>query len=270
MRVVLVKKFLLVPVQYLLPQHLLSKIWGLLTCCRFCLIKNSLIKLFIKIYHIDLSEYERKEVSLYTSFQDFFTRQLDFTKRSIQKDEMSILSPTDSMVIQIGHIHQNQLIQAKNKWYSVEILLGGSVRWVNKFDDGDFATLYLSPQNYHRVHMPLTGKLVEKKYVSGSLFAVNPSTTSMVRNLFNRNERMVCIFETNFGLMAIVMVGALFVSGIKMTEKLKIGMQLNQIEELGYFAAGSTVILLFQKHQISWNSGLNIVQMGQKIGTKLV
>lgn len=268
--------------QYLLPQHTLSRLIGKLANCQIPWVKNNLIRLFIWHYTIDLHSAENPNLDHYACFNHFFTRKLKSTLRPIDPDLSSIISPSDGILSQFGKININQLIQAKKLFYAVDDLLA-DVNLANAFNNGDFATIYLSPRNYHRVHMPYDGKLMQMVYVPGKLFSVNTATANEINNLFTRNERLICLFETSLGKMAVIFVGAMIVAGIHTTWAGKITPNLNRMiqkweyfsqnlcfkkgDELGYFELGSTVIILVEKNTIEWQAlTLNQpLQIGQSI-----
>jgi phosphatidylserine decarboxylase len=243
-------------------------------------LKNALIKWFIKRYQVDLSIAERKSVSDYKSFNDFFTRKLQEGARPFTPSDKNPICPADGAISQFGALQNNQLIQAKGVYYSAEALLADKAQ-AEQFASGDFMTIYLSPKDYHRVHMPLTGKLVSTTYIPGRIFSVNPLTAEHVPNLFARNERLVCEFETSEGPMMIVLVGAMIVASISTVWAGKVApannreierksykeenINLQQGDELGFFSLGSTVILLFPK-QCDWAKEVQLgaaVQFGQ-------
>ncbi len=223
----------------------------------------------------------------YSTFNAFFTRHLKPDARSLKKDKSVILSPVDGAVSQIGIINSDKLIQAKGIDYSLTQLLANDVEAVKTFHDGNFTTLYLSPRDYHRIHMPVRGKLIKTIFVPGDLFPVNSASVRTVDQLFARNERFISLFETELGLVAQIMVGATFVGSmetvfagqitptkhreisIKEYEEEEKTIQLNQAEEFGHFNMGSTVILLFEKDKITWEEKLkenDPIQVGQVIG----
>ena len=219
-----------------------------------------LIHQAIRTYKIDLSIAEREQVEEYSNFNDFFTRSLKASARPICPDTDAIVSPADGILSQFGQIRNDQFIQAKGQSYSTTRLLGGDDTLAAEFACGSFATIYLSPSDYHRVHMPWTGKLVETRYIPGKLFSVNQTTTKSMPELFAKNERLVCIFETSLGKMAVILVGAMLVAGIETCWQhyysptkatsvnfVKEVINLERGEELGRFKFGSTVVLLFKK-----------------------
>ena len=204
-------------------------------------------------------------------------------------DSSFILSPVDGVVSQIGYIDDDQLLQAKNKKYSIEQLLGGDVTLARNFLNGSFTTLYLAPHDYHRIHMPVTGRLIKSIYVPGDLFPVNAASVENVNQLFARNERFISIFETGLGLMAQIMVGAIFVGSMETvwlgeitpTKKRKLtikeynnqSIKLNQADEFGHFNMGSTVILLFQKDKLLWLPDIkknSLIEVGQLLGNAII
>ncbi|MDQ8039203.1 MAG: archaetidylserine decarboxylase [Rickettsiella sp.] len=271
--------------QFLLPQHCLSRFAGWVAQCEQPWIKNRLIKNFIKEYQVDMSLAVKESPNEYRNFNEFFTRALKPEKRPIASQAGSIVSPVDGFISQLGNIHQGQLIQAKNVVYNLQTLLGGSKELASQFQQGKFATFYLSPKDYHRVHIPYAGKLREMIYVPGRLFSVNPRTTSQLPQLFVRNERVITLFTTSVGPMAIILVGAMLVANISTVWEGNIAPNaLRQIrhwhytenavslckgEELGRFQLGSTVIILFPAHSIRWSEWLapdKKVQFGECIG----
>jgi len=211
---------------------------------------------------------EQENPDDYKSFNAFFTRKIKKGVRKKITDDNFILSPIDGAISQIGYINKYQLLQAKNKNYTLEQLLGGDSDLADDFLNGSFATLYLSPRDYHRIHMPVTGRLIKSIYVPGNLFPVNQIGVENVEQLFSRNERFISIFETRLGLMAQIMIGAVLVGSMEtvwlgeitpskkreltVTEYTENPIKLNQGEEFGRFNMGSTVILLFQKEKLLW------------------
>ena len=266
--------------QHLVPQQRLSQVAGRFAASRHPLVKKAFVRTFAKAYGITLDEYERKSFNAYESFNDFFTRELAEEARPIDATEQGIVSPADGSISQIGQIEQDKLLQAKGTYYTAGHLLADSDDG-HYFADGSFATVYLAPSNYHRVHMPFTGRLVKTRYVPGSLFSVNNTTAAGVPDLFARNERLVCLFETDFGMASVVMVGAMIVAGIETvatgklqrTDSIQVqehDMTLNKGDELGRFYLGSTAIVLLPKAAgTEWQVGLDhntTVQMGQLLG----
>lgn len=280
--------FLKTAPQYLLPHHLLSRLMFAATRIRFPPWKNWLIQGFIRYYGVDMRIAEEPNPARYPDFNSFFTRALRAEARSVVEDPRAVACPVDGTVSQVGEISQGFLYQAKGRNYSLSQLLAGDPQLLDMFTDGSFITLYLSPKDYHRIHLPLDGKLNKMVYVPGRLFAVNPSSTRVVTNLFTRNERLISLFETTAGPMALVMVGAIFVGSLqtvwagRLTPSSKRTLQTwyydsedpvsnrySKGAEIGRFNMGSTVILLFGPAGIGWSPTLQPgthMQMGQRIG----
>ncbi|MAL93489.1 MAG: phosphatidylserine decarboxylase [Haliea sp.] len=278
-------KALFIALQYLLPQHLLSRSVGWLAgLYRPVWLKNALIQLFIRAFKVDMSEAEEPDPTAYPTFNAFFTRALRPGARPLAEE--GILCPADGTISQIGRIQEHSLIQAKGRRYSSWSLLGGDDERAAWYRNGHFATIYLSPRDYHRVHMPVDGKLVATRYVPGQLFSVNQVTADGVEALFARNERLVCHFETPAGPMAMVLVGAMIVAGIETVWAGQVAPPPRQVEErdylqlpeavdlargaeMGRFQLGSTVILLFPEGCVDWGPGLTAgggVRLGQALG----
>lgn len=274
--------------QYLLPHHLLSRLIGCAAECRAGWFKNRLIGWFSKQYQVNMSEAQVEDLNAFAHFNDFFTRALKEGARPLDNTPNAILCPADGAVSQLGKIEQGRVFQAKGHSYSVIELLGGDSQRAAAFMGGDFATIYLSPKDYHRVHMPLTGTLREMIYVPGRLFSVNQTTAENVPELFARNERVVCLFDTERGPMAVVLVGAMIVASIETVwaglvtppkralktfrydEAARAPITLEKGAEMGRFKLGSTAIVLFGPEQVQWAETLEAnspVQMGQRLGT---
>ena len=276
---------LFIAFQHLVPQHLLSRGIGRLAASQNTFIKNTFIKNFAAQYDINMAEALEENPLAYKSFNDFFTRALKPNARPIDNNPNAIVSPADGAISQIGAISADKIFQAKGHDYSVVTLLGGDEQRAAPFIGGQFATVYLSPKDYHRVHMPFSGKLTQTIYLAGDLFSVNTTTAENVPNLFARNERLVCLFDTEIGRMAVVLVGAMIVAGIATAWSGKIDPKgektitinyhnkpvvLNKGDELGRFYLGSTAIVLFEKDVMQWQANLTAtdnVQMGKAIGT---
>lgn len=270
--------------QNIVPKHTLSTLVATLAKSEKPYIKKPLIYGFAKTYGISLGEYQRDNFQNYDSFNDFFTRELKDGARAIDSTPDSIVCPADGTVSQIGTIDQSgQALQAKGHTYHIAQLLAD-------YDDGEalkggsFATIYLAPNNYHRVHMPFNGTLVQTRYVPGELFSVNNATASHIPDLFARNERLVCVFDTNLGRCFVVLVGAMIVAGIECvaTGRLERGhslvvqdhqMPLQKGDELGRFYLGSTAIVVMPATAcVSWQSDFyhgRAVQMGETMGISL-
>lgn len=277
---------LFILLQTVVPQHLLSRCTGALAELRQPLwLKNWLIRHFIRIFKVDMSEAAEPEYTRYPSFNAFFTRPLRDGARPLA--EADILCPADGAISQLGAIRDSQLFQAKGRYFSATELLGSDQKRARQFDGGQFATIYLSPKDYHRVHMPVAGKLTATRYIPGQLFSVNGVTADNVDRLFARNERLVCHFETERGPMAMVLVGAMIVAGIETVwagcvappprrpvtvdySNLPAPVALAKGEEMGRFLLGSTVILLFPEGVMSFDEQYaagTATRMGQALGT---
>lgn len=250
-------KMLFVWVQRLLPKHLLSRLLGRVARSRRPWIKNFFIQAFCFFFPVDLEEAERTDKSVYTSFNDFFTRSLKPGTRPLSG---SISSPADGTVSTIGNLTHNTLIQSKGVSYSLAKLLASDTG--RDFSRGSFISIYLAPHNYHRVHMPMEGELLKAKYVPGNLFSVNDATASHQPDLFAGNERLVMRFTTGTGPLACVMVGAMLVAGIRpvwLDRSYRPRLQVETLmrrrfaqgDELGQFEMGSTVILIFD-HRVDF------------------
>ena len=273
---------------YPLPQHAVSRLTYRLTRIEATWFKNAFIRWFAQHYKVEWSEalYQRPED--YRHFNEFFTRPLRDGARPIAGDADTVISPADGHISQIGVIEGDTVLQAKGHEFSVADLLGGDVQRAERFRDGSFLTLYLSPRDYHRVHMPLTGELRETVYIPGRLFSVAPHTTRTIPRLFARNERLVSIFDSEAGAMAVVLVGAINVAAIEtvwsglvtpphrteieVEDYQQRGIELQRGAEMGRFNMGSTVILLFANDRVRWLDGLRTeqpLQMGQRLGKVL-
>ena len=276
---------LYVGMQYLLPQHLLSALMFRVTRIRWRPLKDLLIRRAIRHFGIDMNEAREPDPTAYGNFNEFFTRALRAGSRLVSEHHASIACPADGTLSQLGEIEKGRIFQAKGQDYSLLELLGGRADWAERFDGGAFATIYLSPRDYHRVHMPIAGDLREMIHVPGRLFSVNPVTTSLVPRLFARNERVVCLFEGAAGPMAVILVGAIFVGSMdtvwagQVTPASarepsrryggKSAVRLEKGAEMGRFNMGSTVILLFPRGRVRWDGSLqpdDQVRMGQRIG----
>jgi len=272
--------------QYLTPQHLLSRTAGKVAECEVPGFKNKLISWFIDKYGVNMSEAALQSPEDFKHFNDFFTRELQEGARTVDPDPATIISPVDGAISQLGEISQGQVFQAKGQSFSVVELLGGDAERAEPFLSGDFATIYLSPKDYHRIHMPCTGTLREMVYIPGKLFSVNPVTAENVPRLFARNERVAAIFDTEFGPMAMVLVGAMIVASIEtvwsgLVAPLKREVKstsygssqsitLEKGQEMGRFKLGSTVVLAFPPNKTDFIESLKAttdVQMGQAFGT---
>jgi phosphatidylserine decarboxylase len=234
-----------------------------------------------------MDEVAQPELDAYPSFNAFFTRRLKKSARPLVSSPEAIASPADGIIAQIGIARHDQLIQAKGHFFSLQDLLGSDAATAQPFINGPYATIYLGPSDYHRVHMPITGTLKQMIYVPGKLFSVNTDTVNDVSHIFARNERVICIFHTKIGPMAVIMVGAIFVGSMAVAwdgvitpnqykEKTvwsyedKPPIHLARGDEMGYFLTGSTVITLFEQNRMHWQSNWQnntAIKMGQGLGT---
>ena len=255
--------------QHILPQHLLSRCTGALADLRHPLwLKNWLIHIFIRQFKVDMAEAADPDPTSYASFNAFFTRPLREDARS--PAEADVICPADGAISQLGDIRGGRIFQAKGQSFSTWELLGGDSERAGLFAEGRFATIYLAPRDYHRVHMPLAGRLTATSYIPGRLFSVNRVTAENVPRLFARNERLVCYFDTAAGPMAMILVGAMVVAGIETVWSGQVApptsepvlrdyvavprvIELAQGEEMGRFKLGSTVILLFRKDAVEFD-----------------
>ncbi|MEJ2442911.1 MAG: archaetidylserine decarboxylase [Exilibacterium sp.] len=274
--------------QYPLPQRALSRAAGWLAETQAAPIKNLFTHWFVKRYKVDMSEASEQDFRAYKNFNDFFTRALKPDARPICADPDTIACPADGTVSQLGDIEYGRIFQAKGQDYSLIELLGGESTLAEPFMGGKFATIYLSPKDYHRVHMPLTGKLQTMVHVPGELFSVNEATANHVPRLFSRNERVVAIFDTQAGPMAIVLVGALIVASIEtvwtgqvtpVRRRIQTShycgqreIQLQKGEEMGRFKLGSTAIALFGANRVEWGPNYqagSATRMGEELGRRV-
>lgn len=243
---------------------------------------------FVKRYQVNMEEAENPDIGSYKTFNDFFTRSLKKDARPITNADF--ICPVDGAISQFGKIRKNQIFQAKGHDYSTLALVAGNVPLASHFEDGHFACLYLSPKDYHRIHMPCDGRLISMTYVPGDLFSVNPMTAENVPNLFARNERVVCEFTSEkYGTFAMVLVGATIVGSMatvwhgivnpprnQSVQKWNYSNQeilLKQGEEMGRFLLGSTVVMLFRKDELTFNQTwqpAQAIKLGEEMGSKLL
>ncbi|MEM9302690.1 MAG: archaetidylserine decarboxylase [Pseudomonadota bacterium] len=273
---------LFVGLQHVVPQRLLSDLVLATTRWRFGPWKNALIRILSRIYAIDLDEPARPAPHGYESFADFFTRELRPGARPLPEAAVTIACPADGKISAMGPVDGDRVFQAKGHDYGLAELLASEDE-AARFEDGAFATIYLAPSNYHRVHAPVAGRLVETAYVPGKLFSVSPGTVDHLPGLFARNERLVCLFDSeDFGRVAVILVGAMLVSGIETVwggaeahrdtleriDRTGGDIQLERGDELGRFNMGSTVILLFQRDKVRLERlpAHTVVRMGQGLG----
>ncbi|MBD8009613.1 MULTISPECIES: archaetidylserine decarboxylase [Acinetobacter] len=273
------KQQLFIQAQKVVPQHRLSRVVGKIAASENPIVKTAVITAFKTKYGIDMSIAEQTNALKFNSFNDFFTRGLRTGVRAVDADSTAIVSPADGAISQLGKIENGDVFQAKGQKFTVENLIADP-QLAEPFKNGEFATVYLSPRDYHRVHMPFAGTLTETLYVPGELFSVNQTTAENIPGLFARNERMVCLFDTELGRMAVVLVGAMIVAGIETvaTGKVKPSgrIELNQHDlflekgaELGRFYLGSTAIILFEENKMHWDEKFkanSTVLMGEALG----
>jgi len=277
-----------VALQHLLPQHGISRLVLAATRSRSHAFKNALIRLFVRGFNPDMSDAVETEPTAYASFNEFFTRALREGSRPVDADPRAIVSPVDGTVSEAGALSADRLLQAKGHEYTLRALLAGNGTWERTFAGGSFATIYLAPYNYHRIHMPLAGELRESFYVPGRLFSVNRTTAQLVPGLFSRNERVFCGFDAAGTPFGVILVGALNVgsmatvwhgdvtprkhrevTALPVTDVL-LPNALPKGAEMARFNMGSTVILLFPPGAADWSAALKAGQtlrVGERIGT---
>jgi phosphatidylserine decarboxylase len=272
-----IKVYLLL--QRLCPQHSLSWLAGWLAERKNNWLKNNLIRLFCTAYAVDLSQAERKEIDQYTDFNDFFTRSLEASARPIARHPNHLTAPADGILSAFGPLQDQQFVAAKGHQFSVAELCGDD-KTGQLFANGSFATTYLGPADYHRVHFPCDATLVQMTFVPGQLYAVNPTTVTHMPNVLARNERIVCLLDTPHGRIAVVLIGAMIVGSMSTvwagrlryrslhTETYNADAHaFQQGEELGQFMLGSCAIVLSQKPVARWSSNAGQrLYMGQALG----
>ena len=270
--------------QYLLPKKALTVFAGWVAGGRWGWITTAIIRRFIRRYQVNMAEAAEPDAASYASFNEFFTRALKTEARPLAPARF--ICPVDGAISQFGAIAQDQIFQAKGHSYSTSALLAGQDNLAQAFQDGHFATLYLAPKDYHRVHMPCAGSLHRMIHVPGELFSVNPVTARGVPGLFARNERVVCLFDTDHGPMALVLVGATIVGSMAtvwhgVVNPPRTGtvrewtyapgqVRLRQGEEMGRFLLGSTVVLLWPKTTLAFDpewAPSRAVRVGEKMAT---
>ena len=272
--------------QHIVPQHCLSRLTGWLAQVRHPLwLKNFVIQQFVRHFEVNMAEAQQPDPTAFASFNDFFTRELQIGARPIA--DADLVCPADGAISQLGAIEEGRIFQAKGQSFSTRELLGGDEERAAQFSGGQFATIYLSPRDYHRVHMPLAGQLSASSYIPGDLFSVNAVTAENVERLFARNERLVCYFDTDVGPMAMILVGAMVVAGIETVwsgqvapatnaptvvdyQHLPQPISLAKGDEMGRFKLGSTVILLFPKDSMSWDERYvagTATRLGEALGS---
>ena len=273
--------------QYIMPQLYLTQFAGWFAQQKWGAVTHFVIKAFAKKYNVDMSEAKKENFSDYESFNQFFIRELKDDARKINENPTALCLPADGRVSQIGHIDDERLLQAKGHFFSLSDLLAGDEELVNTFKNGEFATIYLSPRDYHRVHMPCDATLRKMIYVPGDLFSVNPFLAEHVPNLFARNERVICVFDTAFGPMVQILVGATITASMSTvwagvinpprTGEVKVwtyqgdsAIKLTKGQEMGAFQLGSTVINLFPENSVTLAEHLEVdvpVRMGEILAT---
>lgn len=273
--------------QYIMPQLYLTQLAGWFAQQKWGAVTHFVIKAFAKKYNVDMSEAKKENFSDYESFNQFFIRGLKDDARKINENPTALCLPADGRVSQIGHIDDERLLQAKGHFFSLSDLLASDEELVNTFKNGEFATIYLSPRDYHRVHMPCDATLRKMIYVPGDLFSVNPFLAEHVPNLFARNERVICVFDTAFGPMVQILVGATITASMSTvwagvinpprTGEVKVwtyqgdsAIKLTKGQEMGAFQLGSTVINLFPANSVTLAEHLEVdvpVRMGEILAT---
>lgn len=274
--------------QYVMPQLYLTQLAGWFAKQRWGALTHLVIKLFAKKYQVNMQEALKPNFNDYATFNEFFIRPLAEGARKIDENPTALCLPADGRVSQLGHIDEDRLLQAKGHDFSLADLLANDNELVETFKNGEFATIYLSPRDYHRVHMPCDGTLRKMIYVPGELFSVNPFLAEHVPNLFARNERVICVFDTEFGQMVQILVGATITASISTqwagvinpprSKEVKVwtysgenAVKLRKGEEMGAFQLGSTVINLFQPNQVKLAEQLAVdvpVHMGEVLAYK--
>ena len=271
------KDRLFILMQHIIPQHFLSRSTGKLAESQIPWLKNFLIRSAVSHFKIDLRSAKVQDPYAFKSFNAFFTRELAILAHKLFPKPPKLGSPAEGVVSQLGDIQQGDLVQAKGRTYSVNALLAEHA-WSSAFTQGKFATIYLAPHNYHRVHSPVSGQLIEIAYVPGKLFSVNLTTADHIDQLFARNERMVFYIATPHGKVALVMVGALLVAGMKnpfvpwtrrdmsnpLHHHFPKPIELKTGDELGFFDFGSTVVMCFENADLTWEIPANqALSLGQ-------
>jgi phosphatidylserine decarboxylase len=283
-----IREKLFIALQRVLPARWLGRCVHALARSRRGALKNLLIRAFVRLYPVDVSEAERPVPDGYACFNDFFTRGLQPGARPIDPAAASVVSPADGTIQQIGRLHGGDLLQVKGSPFGAAELLGGEPGSAAPYRDGAFVTIYLAPWNYHRVHMPLDGRIVRMSHVPGELWSVNATTAARVPRLFTRNERLVCHCEAHWGPFAVVLVGALNVGSISTVWAGQVlprrsrevahwdypagqpGLTLGRGALLGQFNLGSTVVVLLPPRTVRWRDGLapgDATRVGQTLGT---
>jgi len=271
--------------QYLLPKQALTALAGKFAGARAGGLTTAVIRWFVGRYGVDMGEAVNPDIAAYASFNEFFTRPLKAAARPLA--DAGFICPVDGAISQFGAIERDQIFQAKGHRYSTTALVGGDAGLAAQFQDGSFATLYLSPKDYHRIHMPCDGRLLRMIHVPGELFSVNPVTARGVPGLFARNERVVCVFESAGGPFVLALVGATIVGSMATVWHGVVNpprpghlrewhygdqqLRLQQGEEMGRFLLGSTVVMLFPQGALKFNpqwSPQGPIRMGETMGER--
>ena len=271
--------------QYLIPKQALTVLAGKLASAQAGSLTTSVIRWFVGRYKVNMAEAANPDIASYPSFNEFFTRPLQAGARPLA--DADFLCPVDGAISQFGPIERDQIFQAKGHSYSTTALVGGDRDLAARFENGSFATLYLSPRDYHRIHMPCDGRLTRMIYVPGALFSVNPTTARGVPGLFARNERVVCVFDTANGPFVLTLVGATIVGSmatvwhgvvnpprpgvIREWRYDEQNVVLRKGEEMGRFLLGSTVVMLFPKNALAFNpewAPTRAIRMGEAMGQR--
>lgn len=277
-----------ITLQYITPKHLISRAMGKFAGAKAGWFTRAFTQWFVNRYQVDMSEAENPDIRSYATFNDFFTRPLKADARPLLASATQLAHPVDGAVSQLGPIHGDSIVQAKQHDYSMQALLGGDATLAKQFLNGTFATIYLAPRDYHRIHMPLAGTLRQMIYVPGDLFSVNPLTAENVPNLFARNERVVAVFDSEHGPFAMVLVGATIVASIETVWAGTVtpptgptvhtwdypasglnSVFLEQGAEMGRFKLGSTVVLVFPQDMVEFAESLSpetVTRMGTVMG----
>lgn len=281
------KDAIFVALQHIAPHIFISRMAGKIANCKAPWFKNTFTQWFAKRYQVNMEEAAQPNLTAYANFNEFFTRPLKDGARPLPENPQAVVSPADGAISQLGPIKAGSIFQAKGFDFSVDELLACDPTTAAQYHNGQFTTVYLSPKDYHRVHMPFTGTLKRMTYIPGHLFSVNNATVNRVPRLFARNERVACLFETEQGPMAVVLVGAMIVGSMETVWHGQVGRSgklqhwdyegdqaptLKTGDELGRFMLGSTAVVLFGENQMQWNEGCqsgDTVRMGQEMGTTI-
>jgi phosphatidylserine decarboxylase len=271
--------------QYLIPKQLITCLAGMFARARLGWLTTAAIRHFVARYQVNMQEAANPDIASYTSFNDFFTRPLHEGARTLH--EADFICPVDGAISQFGAIEHDNIFQAKGHSYTTTALVGGDAKLATQFSNGSFATIYLSPKDYHRIHMPCSGRLRRMIYVPGALFSVNPTTARGVPGLFARNERVVCVFDGAQGQFVLTLVGATIVGSMSTAWHGVVNpprtaairewhyddqvIELKKGEEMGRFLLGSTVVMIFPQSTLNFNatwSAARPVKMGEPMGAK--